>query len=94
MFKRQGFSQAPSVLSQKGGYLVTPINKISCSTGKTTVAVIHLSEDILNAAMGYFFRKATELEIFVDTKSYKNKSVKKDELLYFSGRILSTQEID
>ena len=94
-FKRQGFNQTPSMLSQNGEYLVTPINNISCNTGKTTVVPVHASEDILSAAMGCFLRKATlELEKFVNPKPYKNKSVTKDEILYFSGRILSTQEID
>ena len=57
------------------------------------VAVMKLPEDTLTNAWNYYFKKATsEVLHFVDPKKYKNKSELKDGILYFPGRILSTQE--
>ena len=56
------------------------------------VAVVHLPQTMLDAAKKYFFRKAAlEVQQFVDSSKYKNKSVWKDKILYYTGRILHTQ---
>ena len=63
-------------------------------TSEKRVVVVHLSDGILNAARGYFFRKAAlEVKHFVDKSRYENKSVWKDGILYFTGRILPMQVI-
>ena len=92
--KKRQFSQ--HTLNQGNGeYCVSPVNISSHATGKPKVAVIYLSEDILRTARCYFFRKATlEVQHFVDKKKYERHSVWKDEILYFTGRILPMQEIE
>ena len=71
----------------KGSYEVAPLN------GK--VAVVQLSDRLLNAAKAYYFRKATlEIKHFLEPKKYESKTVLKDSILFYTGRILSTQEID
>ena len=61
----------------------------------TRVAVVHLSNDVLAAAKMYYFEKATaELQQFVDPSKYKNNSVLREGVLYHTGRILATQEVD
>ena len=43
----------------------------------------------------YYFRKCTlEIQKFVDPSRYKNNSVLHDGVLYHTGRILATQEVD
>ena len=70
-----------------GSYEVAPLND--------KAAVIRLSEELLAAAMAYFFRKATlEVKHFIASKHYDRETVLKDDILYHSGRILSTQAID
>ena len=44
--------------------------------------------------MCYYFRKATqEVKQFQEKRSYEMISTEKDEILYYSGRILGTQSI-
>ena len=69
----------------------------SATDGNVTerVAIVRLGPDILQAAKDYYFRKASrEIEKFVDPSRYQNKSLMKNGILYFTGRILRTQQID
>ena len=55
--------------------------------------VVHLTEKMIAAALNYFHRKATaEILEFVDKSRYRKISVAKDDILYYYGGILSTQE--
>ena len=75
-------------------YSVFQINAAT-SDNVVTVAVVELHPDLLQAAKNYYSRKAAlEIQKFVDPSRYNNKSVLKDGILYFSGRILRTQKID
>ena len=77
-----------------GVYIVNPIH-LPASTSRQNVAVVHISEDILNLARKYYFQKATlEVKQYVDPRRYENNSVMKNGILYYTGRILSSQEID
>ena len=59
------------------------------------VFVAHLTDDILDAAKAYYFRKAgLEVKQFVNARKYEKKSIWKDGILYHTGRILAVQEID
>ena len=52
-----------------------------------------LSEEDINRSLHYFYRKCTaEVKQFVSKKSYEKISVEKDQILYYSGRILPSQE--
>ena len=82
-------------------YLVTCGNvySVRSSTGLVSYfssppgLVVHLSEEDLNLALNYFYRKCTlEVKHFVDKKSYEKISVEKEGILYYSGRILPSQE--
>jgi hypothetical protein len=77
-----------------GEYVVSEIKVGSYPTKNKNVAVVHLSNALLHAAITYFFRKATtEIKKFVEPSKYENNSILKDEILYYTGRILPTQEI-
>ena len=53
-----------------------------------------LTDNELNDAMHYFYKKASnEVKRFIDRKNYINISVEKDNILYYTGRILPTQEV-
>ena len=59
------------------------------------VAVVQLHPDILQASKNYYFRKAAlEIQKFVTPSRYESRSVLKNGILYFTGRILRTQKID
>ena len=82
-------------------YLVTCGNVYSVRSVRGLVSyfssqaglVVHLSEEDLTFALNYFYRKCTlEVKHFVDKKSYEKISVEKDGILYYSGRILPSQE--
>ena len=61
----------------------------------TRVAVVQLEDEMLQAARNYYFRKAAlEIQEFVEPHRYAKQSVFKNEMLYFTGRILRTQKID
>ena len=75
----------------KGEYVVSQVDSTMYAH---KVAVVHLPEDIVNAAKSYFFLKAThEVKQFVHPSKYKNNSIMRDGILYFTGRILASQEI-
>ena len=85
----------PDFLKYKGDRFVLTTGKtisndpLNCAGG----LVVILPEEMIKLALGYYFRKATE-EIFefIDKKFYEKISVLKEGVLYYSGRILSTQK--
>ena len=67
-----------------------PRDKLNCTEG----LVVCLSDDVILEALRYFYLKATaEIREFLDKRRYEKISVVKDDVLYYSGRILSSQEI-
>ena len=57
--------------------------------------VVDVSEQMLKSAMFYFFQKASlEIKHFLPYDRYKNISEEINGVLYFTGRILPTQEIN
>ena len=55
--------------------------------------VVCISDEDLTLALNYFYRKCTlEVKHFVDKKSYEKISIEKNGILYYSGRILPSQE--
>ena len=71
----------------QGSYEVSEVDGKAC--------VAYLSDSLLKAAMAYFFRKATlEIKHFLKPKSYEQRTVLKEDILYHTGRILTTREID
>ena len=80
--------------NQSDRYIVTTgfhhINDpLKCAGG----LVVVLQEDIINLALQYYYLKATaEIFEFVEKKRYEKIAVAKDGILYYSGRILSTQK--
>ena len=75
-------------------FLVTtgcdPDPKFSCPEG----LVVEFSEDMVKAAMQYYFRLATvEVKHFLTESKYRHISEEKSGILYYTGRILPTQEL-
>ena len=55
--------------------------------------VVIITDDLINMALNYYFKKATrEIVEFLNKSNYENISELKDNILYYSGRILSDQE--
>ena len=76
---------------QTDAYVVFPTKSVP----NVRTAVLHLTDNLINAARTYYFKKATaEIKGFIDPVKYKDKSVLKDGILYYTGRILASQEID
>ena len=93
--KNQYLGRSCKLSCNKGEYIVSSITFNSYPTEEKRVVVVHLSDDLLNSARRYFFLKATaEIKQFVDPSKFEKKSVLKDGILYHTGRILSTQEIN
>ena len=70
-------------------YLITT-GQNACKAG----LVVKISKDVLHAALKYYFVKATqEVKNFIPESRYKNISVEQNGVLFYTGRILSTQEI-
>ena len=62
---------------------------VSCQPG----LVVPLTDEDLILALNYFYQKSTlEVKHFVDKKVFEKISVEKDGILYYSGRILPSQE--
>ena len=62
-----------------------------CKAGLT----VELNEEILMISLNYFFRKGSlEIKHFLNKNSYKNISKEKNSILYYTGRILSSQKIN
>ena len=57
--------------------------------------VIILDDDLLLSALNYFYKKATlEIKHFLPTGAFKNITREKSDILYFTGWILASQEIN
>ena len=75
-------------------YFVTHITFGAFTSHKPKVVIVCLPEEMLKAAKVYFFQKASlEVKEFVDPSRYKNNLVLKCDILYYTGRILASQEI-
>ena len=58
------------------------------------IVSITISENEIKRAMDYFFRKATlEIKRFQKVTAYEKISIEKNNILYYSGRILPTQSV-
>ena len=65
------------------------VTYISCKPG----LAVHLTDEDISHSLLYFYRKCTaEVKQFVSKKAYGKISVEKDQILYYSGRILPSQE--
>ena len=79
-----------------------PTSKVNKFQGKTQVSTstqskyaVVLSDDEVKEAENYYYMKGSEEVMkFVNEKAYKNIPFKKDGILYYTGRILPTQEIN
>ena len=75
-------------------YTVFPI-QAATSEKLINVAEIEVPCSVLSCAESYYFRKAAaEVQQFVDAHKYEKISLLKDEILYFTGRILPSQKVD
>ena len=64
---------------------------LNCKAG----LVVYLSDEILNIALDYFYKKASlEIKHFQTENVYKNIASKKNGILYYTGRILPSQKIN
>ena len=71
----------------------TPIKDLT-NNEPLTSTVTFTDDDILNSEK-YFYRKATcEVKKFVKESQYAKITTEKDEILYYTGRILPTQNIN
>ena len=59
------------------------------------ISVVVLTDEDLKYAYNYYYRKATnEVKKFNEKKRYQNISYEKDQILYYSGRILPNEEVN
>ena len=57
--------------------------------------VVALNDDLLIKALNYFYKKATlEIKTFLPKNVYKNICNEKNDILYYTGRLLPSQEFD
>ena len=76
------------VTQEKNKAIAFPFN---CKKG----LVVTLSDECLIALLFYFYKKATlEIKHFLSKNAYKHISKERNEVLYFTGRILPSQEFD
>ena len=62
---------------------------------KTEEGNLQLSDDELQAGSNYFFRKATlEWTHFVKLSKFKNITKEKNGILYYTGRIMPTDQVN
>ena len=93
--KNQSFVTDWGQLTQTKGEYVVSLLENNSNSKPNTMAVLHLPDEILNAAKGHFFRKAAlVVKEFVAPFKYEHKSAWKDVILFYTGRILPTQEIE
>ena len=82
---------ASNNITVTGHYFVAHVN----FSPKVNTVVVHVTDEILNAAKAYFFEKASsEVIHFLDRGRYEKISTLNDGILYHTGRILLVQEID
>ena len=87
-------SDGPSSSETRNSFIVFPVYKAS-GANMVDVAVVQLSGHFLEAARNYYYRKAmTEIRVFIDKSKYENILVMRNNILYYTGRILPTQKID
>ena len=54
-----------------------------------------LSDDELKTAANYYYKKATgEIKQYMKKEKYENISTEKNDILYYTGRVLPTQEFN
>ena len=84
-----GCFKIPSMFDyKKDRFLVT--TGANCTGG----LVVNVDESSIRIALRYFFQKASdEVKHFVSESRYSNISQEVNEILYYSERILPTQEI-
>ena len=86
--------EIPDMMSYQGDqYLVTTgknsKQKLKCPVGIT----VELPILMINAALRYFYLKASdEVKKFISSDKYKNITIEKDGILYYSSRVLPTQQ--
>ena len=99
---RYNFSTAISVYAYIKRFVRNFKSKVDMYRGLCTAddctwnpaGTVSLSDDELNDAKQYFFKKATqEVLKFTKESEYKNTSKMKDGVLYYTGRILPEQRI-
>ena len=83
------------IVSTEDKYLVTTGTgsdiRYKCPKG----LVIEFPYDLVNPALQYYFKIATqEVKHFLPEAKYKNLSQEKSGILYYTGRILSTQKVN
>ena len=82
---------ASNKINVTGHYFVTRVN----FSPKASVLVVHVTDEMLNAAKAYFFEKASsEVIHFLEPSKFEKISTLNDGILYHTGRILLVQEID
>ena len=82
---------ASNKINVTGHYFVTRVN----FSPKASILVVHVTDEMLNAAKAYFFEKASsEVIHFLEPSKFEKISTLNDGILYHTGRILLVQEID
>ena len=87
--------KTPDMMSYRQGdqYLVTTGKNAKQNLSCTPGLVIELPILMINAALNYFYVKATnEIKQFVSVNKYENITVERDGILYYTSRILPTQQ--
>ena len=87
------FIVIPDVFKYRGDryILTTGKDPSKCAGG----LVVHLPEAMVKAAMGYFYKKASdEIRKFLNKSKYKNITSEVNGILYYTGRILPSQDIE
>ena len=88
-------NKVPDMMSYQGDqFLVTTGKNEGKVMGCKAGLVVELPMAMINAAMRYYYQKATEeIKQFVSINKYENITVERDGILYYVSRILPTQEI-
>ena len=87
----------PSIFESKGDrYIITTGSNtfrdpLKCAGG----LVVLLPDSMISSALNYYLRKASnEVKQFVNKMNYSKISTEKDDVLFYTGRILSSQNIN
>ena len=80
---------------QYNKYYVAFPARYDASSKPAKCGILCLNSDLICAARNYYFRKATEeIKEFVNPAKFRSKSESRDGILYYTGRILESQQID
>ena len=91
---RTNDSKLPQILDYQGDRFVCAVISKDGNDSTQKVLVVELPEVDLKSALWYFFEKATaEVKHFLPKSSYERISEDVDGVLFYSGRILPSQEI-